>query len=148
MAIQIAKESKQKGNLPFGCILVNQQGEVLLTGQNTINSDKDCLAHAEVNLIREASRTFDFSYLNNCTIFTSVEPCPMCTSAIYWSGIGRLVYALAKTTFYDIIGRDGSNLVFEIPAIELLQKGGRKVEVVGPILQIEAYDEYLKILAI
>ncbi|WP_067029517.1 nucleoside deaminase [Allomuricauda sp. CP2A] len=144
MAIQLANNSKKSGNLPFGCILVNQNGEIVLRGENTINSDRDCLAHAEINLIREASKAYDFSYLNNCTIFTSVEPCPMCTSAIYWSGIGRLVYALDKAKYYDIVGRENPNWLFEMPTRELLQKGGRKIEVIGPLLQIEAYDEYLK----
>lgn len=146
MAIQLANKSKKNGNLPFGCILVSPYGDVLLKGENTINSDRDCLAHAEINLIREAGKTYDFSYLNNCTIFTSVEPCPMCTSAIYWSGIGRLVYALGKTKYYDIVGRENPNWFFEMPTSELLQKGGRNVEVIGPLLQMEAYDEYLKML--
>ena len=90
MAIDTARESKRKGNLPFGCILVSGNGRVLLKGENTIVTDMDCLAHAEINLIKEASKKYDHSFMNNCTIYTSDEPCPMCTSAIYWSGIGKL----------------------------------------------------------
>ena len=56
IAIETAKEAKKKGNLPFGCILVNRDGEVLLKGENTIQTERDCLAHAEINLIREASK--------------------------------------------------------------------------------------------
>ncbi|MGI9551137.1 MAG: nucleoside deaminase [Aurantibacter sp.] len=138
MAIETARESKRKSNLPFGCILVNNEGKVILKGENTINTDNDCLAHAEINLIREASKTYDFSYLNNCSIYTSDEPCPMCTSAIYWSGIGRLVYGLSKTAYYRIVGRDDPNWVFEMPTRELLEKGGRKLEVIGPLLEEEA----------
>ncbi|WP_190811039.1 nucleoside deaminase [Flagellimonas sp. S3867] len=138
LAIEIAKISKNNGNLPFGCVLVNAEGEVILKGENTINTDNDCLAHAEINLIREASKKFDFVHLNSCSIYTSDEPCPMCTSAIYWSGIGRLVYGLSKSEYYKIVGRDDPNWVFEMPTRELLQKGGRKLEVVGPILENEA----------
>lgn len=138
MAIEIAKESKKEGNLPFGCVLVNKNGEVLLKGKNTINTDVDCLAHAEINLIRDASKKFDYSFLNKCTIYTSDEPCPMCTSAIYWSGIGKLVYGLSKTEYYRIVGRDNPNWVFEMPARELLERGGRKLEVIGPLLEEEA----------
>ncbi|MCE7992934.1 MAG: nucleoside deaminase [Roseivirga sp.] len=138
MAIETAKASKQNNNLPFGCVLVNKDGEVILKGENTINSDKDCLAHAEINLIREASKIYDYAYLNDCSIYTSDEPCPMCTSAIYWSGIGRLVYGLSKTNYYKIVGRDNPNWVFEMPTRELLEKGGRKLEVVGPLLEDEA----------
>lgn len=84
---------------------------------------------------------------NNCTIHTSVEPCPMCTSAIYWSGIGKLAYALSKTQYYDIEKRRNPDWTFEMPAWELLQKGGRKVEVRGPGLPREASEAYAKILA-
>lgn len=138
VAIETAKESKKKGNLPFGCILVNKDGEVILKGENTITTDVDCLAHAEINLIREASKIYDYSYLNNCSIYTSDEPCPMCTSAIYWSGIGKLIYGLSKTKYYEIVGRDNPNWVFEMPTRELLEKGGRKLEVIGPLLEDEA----------
>ncbi len=138
MAIKVAKESKKNGDLPYGCILVDKSGEVILRGKNTINTDIDCLAHAEVNLIREACKMFDYSFLNDCTIYTSDEPCPMCTSAIYWSGIGKLVYGLSKTRYYEIVGRDNPNWVFEMPVRELMEKGERKVEVIGPLLEDEA----------
>ncbi|WKK81067.2 nucleoside deaminase [Marivirga arenosa] len=137
MAIELAKESKKEGNLPFGCVLVNKNGEVLLKGKNTINTDNDCLAHAEVNLIRDAYKKFDYSYLKNCSIYTSDEPCPMCTSAIYWSGIGKLIYGLSKVKYYEIVGRDNLNWVFEMPTRELLERGGRKLEVIGPLLEEE-----------
>ena len=138
IAIETAKESKKKGNLPFGCILVNKDGEVILKGENTINTDNDCLAHAEINLIRKASKIYDYSYLSSCSIYTSDEPCPMCTSAIFWSGIGKLVYGLSKKKYYEIVGRDNPNWVFEMPTRELLKKGGRKLEVIGPLLEEEA----------
>ncbi|MCW5516948.1 nucleoside deaminase [Muriicola sp. Z0-33] len=138
MAIEVAKDSRKKGNLPFGCVLVNKDGEVILKGENTINTDVDCLAHAEINLIRDACKKYDYSYLNDCSIYTSDEPCPMCTSAIYWSGIGKLVYGLSKAEYYRIVGRDNENWVFEMPTRELFNKGGRKVEVIGPLLEAEA----------
>lgn len=137
VAIELAKKSKQKGNLAFGCVLVNNEKELLLKGENTINTDIDCLAHAEINLIREASKIYSYNYLNECTIYTSDEPCPMCTSAIYWSGIGKLVYGLSKSEYYKIVGRDNPNWVFEMPTRELLSKGGRKLEVIGPLLEDE-----------
>jgi tRNA(Arg) A34 adenosine deaminase TadA len=143
MAIEVAKESKRKSNLPFGCVLVNKDGEVILKGENTINTDKDCLAHAEINLIREACKIYDYAYLTECSIYTSDEPCPMCASAIYWSGIGKLVYGLSKKEYYRIVGRDNPNWVFEMPARELLEKGGRKLEIIGPLLEDEASKLHL-----
>jgi tRNA(Arg) A34 adenosine deaminase TadA len=136
-AMAAAKESKEKGNLPFGCILVDPSGEVLLKGENTVISSGDCLAHAEINLIREASWSYSHTFLTTCTIYTSDEPCPMCASAIYWSGIGRLVYGISKKRFYDIVGRQDANFHFEIPCREIFERGGRKVEVIGPLLEDE-----------
>lgn len=150
IAIEMAKESKREGNLPFGCVLVNKNGDILLKGKNTIHTDNDCLAHAEINLIRDASKKFDYSYLNKCVIYTSDEPCPMCTSAIYWSGIGKLVYGLSKTEYYKIVGRDNPNWLFEMPSRELLERGGRKLEVAGPFLEQEVsilhvdYNRFIK----
>lgn len=137
LAIEVAKESKLDGNFPYGCVLVDKSGKVLMKGKNTMNTDNDCLVHAEVNLIREACKILDFSFLNDCTIYTSDEPCPMCTSAIYWSGIGKLAYGLSKSKYYETTGRDNLNWVFEMPTRELLRKGGRRVEVLGPLLEEE-----------
>lgn len=136
-AIAAAKSAKAKGNLPFGCVLADAEGKVLLTGENTIVSTKDCLAHAEINLIREASQHYTHAFLNTCTIFTSDEPCPMCASAIFWSGIGKLVYGISKQSYYDLTGRSNTHFVFEIPCREILYRGGRKVEVIGPLLEDE-----------
>ena len=62
----------------------------------------------------------------------------MCTSAIYWSGIGRIVYGLSKKTYYQIVGRNDPNWVFELPVRDVLANGGRKVDVIGPLLEEEA----------
>ncbi|MEH6537979.1 MAG: nucleoside deaminase [Psychroserpens sp.] len=137
-AIDMAKTSKAKGNLPYGCILVNKEGEVILKGENTINTDHDMLAHAEINMLREAGKIYDHTYLNSCTIYTSDEPCPMCASAIYWTGVGKLVYGLSKSEYYKIVGRENPNWVFEMSARDVLSKGGRHVKVVGPLLEEEA----------
>ncbi len=143
LAIETARASKAKGNLPFGCVLVNENAEVIAYGENTIVTEKDCLGHAEVNLIRDVSRLYSFEYLNSCTIYTSDEPCPMCSSAIFWSGIGTLVYGLSKKRYYDIMGRDNPNYRFEMPSREVFEKGGRKVEVIGPLLEDEAAQVHL-----
>ena len=139
-AIEVAKTSQQKGNLPFGCVLVSSDGKVLLKGENTINTDNDCLAHAEINLIREACKIYDHEFLKSCSIYTSDEPCPMCASAIYWSGIGKLAYGLSKLEYYNIVGRNNPDWDFEIPVRDVLNSGGRTVEVLGPLLEDEAAE--------
>lgn len=135
--IEMAKEAKQRGNLPYGCVLASKEGQLLLTSQNTIVTDHDCLGHAEINLVREACKRYSHDFLNACTIYTSDEPCPMCASAIYWSGIGKLTYGLSTSEFYNIIGRDNPDWVLEMPAREVLKTGKRKVEISGPFLEDE-----------
>jgi tRNA(Arg) A34 adenosine deaminase TadA len=59
------------------------KGEVIIEGENTVITEHDCLGHAEINMIREASKRYDHKFLNQCSIYTSDEPCPMCSSAIF-----------------------------------------------------------------
>ncbi len=131
----VAKRSRKNGNLPYGCILADEHGNIIMEGENSVITEKDSLGHAEINLIREASRVYDFDFLNECTIFTSDEPCPMCSAAIFWGGIGRLVFGLSKSRFYEEFGKDDPNTDLDISSRKILSAGGRKIEVVGPLLE-------------
>ena len=91
-AIRISEHNVEKGEGPFGAVLV-KEGVVISGAGNRVISSNDPTAHAEINVIREAAeklKTFD---LSGCTIYCSCEPCPMCLSAIYWARITRIVYA-------------------------------------------------------
>ena len=134
----IAKRSKLNGNLAYGCLLVDENNEILLEGENSVLTNNDSLGHAEINLIREASKLYSFDFLNECTIYTSDEPCPMCSSAIFWGGIGKLIFGLSKARFYQEFGNDNPNIDFNISSRDVLKSGGRKVKVEGPILEDEA----------
>jgi len=134
-AIEVAKRSKANGNLAYGCILVDANDKVIMEGENTVVTEHDCLGHAEINMIREASKRFDTDFLNQCSIYTSDEPCPMCSSAIFWSGISTLVFGLSKARFYQEFGNDNPAIDFNIPSRNVLRTGGRKVEVYGPMLE-------------
>ncbi len=131
----VAKRSRNNGNLPYGCILVDEHGNIIAEGENSVITEKDSLGHAEINLIREASRIYDFDFLGKCTIITSDEPCPMCSSAIFWGGIGRLVFGLSKSRFYQEFGKVDPNTDLDISSRKILSAGGRKVEVFGPLLE-------------
>src|SRR5262245_31183348 len=87
-AIAVAQRARANGNHPFGAILVDDQGTVLLEGENSVNTAHDATGHAEMNLVRDAVNQFEASQLATCTLYASTEPCPMCTGAIFWSGIG------------------------------------------------------------
>lgn len=136
-SIDAAWQARENGNHPFGAILVNQEGEIILTAENTVTNDNDITAHAELNLIRQASKKYDPAFLATCTLYTSTEPCPMCAGAIFWGNVRRVVYGLSEAGLYEITGEDFEE-VLHIPCREIFEKGHKDIEVIGPILEEEA----------
>jgi tRNA(Arg) A34 adenosine deaminase TadA len=146
-ALDVAKRSMEKGNLPFGCILVDDQGNIIEEGENTVITSKDNIGHCEINLVHQLSGKYDWEYLNHCTVFASTEPCPMCAAAIYWSGIGKLVFALSKDGYHAAANTTNSDYIFNTHAKDLLSSGGRRIEITGPLMEKETaalYAEWLK----
>lgn len=89
-AIRQAKKAAALGEVPIGCVLVCD-GEIVARGYNRRNTDKTTLAHAEVAVIKKASRRFGDWRLENCTLYVTLEPCPMCAGAIVQARIPRVV---------------------------------------------------------
>lgn len=77
---------------PFGAVVV-RAGKILAEGFNHVHTDNDPTAHAEIIAIRNACKAVNSPFLDNCTIYSSSEPCPMCMSAIYWSRISAVYFA-------------------------------------------------------
>lgn len=132
-ANELARTAVEDGNFPFGALLV-QDAQVIETATNTVATDRDIIAHPELKLSRVASQSYDLQERTALTLYTSTEPCPMCAGAIYWAGIGRVVYSTAATTVSD---ESGDDLVIPVSCERCLEGGGRNVEVVGPILEEE-----------
>jgi tRNA(Arg) A34 adenosine deaminase TadA len=128
----------EKGNLPFGCILADAEGSIIEEGENTVITERDGIAHCEINLVHRLAGKFEWGYLESCSVYASAEPCPMCTAAIFWSGIGRIVFALSKDGYHSIADTTNPAHLFNISAENLLSYGRRKVTISGPILEDEA----------
>ena len=137
-AIELARLSRGKGNHPFGSLLVDASGHVVLEAENTVVTEHDVTGHAELNLVRRASMQFDLETLEGVTLYTSTEPCAMCSSAIYWSGIGRVVYALGSEALMAIVNDVSGSGTLALSCREVLARGGRTVEVSGPHLEEQA----------
>lgn len=139
-AIAIAQRARQHGNHPFGALLVDDQGLVILEAENTVNTEHDCTGHAEINLVRKASMLFDRTLLAKCTLYTSTEPCAMCAGAIHWGGIGRVVFALSEEGLYAMTkqGAHPDNETMLLPCREVFARCVRPVEVIGPLIEDEA----------
>jgi tRNA(Arg) A34 adenosine deaminase TadA len=137
-AFDAARRAQARGNHPFGAVLVGPDGDVLLEAENGYLPDRDMTAHAERLLASAASKSFDPAFLARCTVYTSAEPCAMCAGAIYWTGIGRVVFGLAERRLKAMTGDHPQNPTLDLPCRTVFAAGQRAVEVIGPLLEDEA----------
>jgi tRNA(Arg) A34 adenosine deaminase TadA len=133
-AIEIAQKAREHGNHPFGALLVDENNQMLLQAENTVVTGSDCTGHAETNLMRLATQNFPPEKLENCTLYTSTEPCAMCAGVIHWGNVRRVVYALGEIGLYDLIGPSPEHLL--LPCREVFARSQRHVEVEGPALEL------------
>lgn len=91
-AIELSEQSVQTGGGPFGAVILCD-AEIVGEGKNEVTLSNDPTAHAEIVAIRDACRALDSFHLNNCILYSSCEPCPMCLAACYWSRIPTVYYA-------------------------------------------------------
>lgn len=102
-ACDLASRSVKRGSGPFGAVIVmNNTTEVVGKGHNMVTIAKDPTMHAEIVAIRDACRFLDTFILDDCTLYTSCEPCPMCLSAAYWARIPTIYYANTKIDAQNI----------------------------------------------
>jgi tRNA(Arg) A34 adenosine deaminase TadA len=134
----VARRSMSNGNHPFGAILVDRNRKILIETENGYMPAHDGTAHAERLLATQACRTFKAEALTGATIYSSAEPCAMCSGAIYWAGIGRLVYGLSEARLRDITGNHPENPTLDLPCRAVFASGQRATDVIGPLLEDEA----------
>jgi tRNA(Arg) A34 adenosine deaminase TadA len=137
-SFEIARRSLTHGNHPFGAVLVGQDNNVLLEAENGYMPSHDGTAHAERLLATRACTTLGAEVLRGATLYSSAEPCAMCAGAIYWAGIGRLVYGLGEHRLRALTGEHPENPTLDMPCREVFASGQRTTEVVGPLLEDEA----------
>ena len=140
LAFDVADRALEHGNHPFGAVLAGPDGEVLLEAENGYLPDGDMTAHAERLLATAACKAFEPEELAECTLYASAEPCAMCAGAIYWAGIGRVVYGLSETRLKEITGDHPENPTLSLPCRSVFAAGQRSTEVVGPLLEDEAAE--------
>ena len=137
IANETALKARAAGNTPFGAILVDENGEVLLKQGNAEGDLLDATAHAERMLASRASQAYDKEKLWNCTLYTTVEPCPMCTGAVYWANIGRIVYGITEERLLEMTGSDEKNPTFSMGAAKVIEAGQKPIKLVGPVPEAE-----------
>jgi tRNA(Arg) A34 adenosine deaminase TadA len=137
-SFEVARRSMAHGNHPFGAILVDDNRNVLIETENGYMPAHDRTAHAERLLATRACQTLSADVLRKATLYSSAEPCAMCAGAIYWAGIGRVVYGLSEHRLRALTGNHPENPSLDLPCREVFKRGQRDTEVIGPLLEDEA----------
>ena len=91
-ALELAEAAGEAGDVPVGAVIVGANGQVLAEAENRRERDHDPTAHAEVLALRAAGQTLQNWHLNDCTLYVTLEPCPMCAGALVLARLGLLVY--------------------------------------------------------
>lgn len=97
-ALTEAQKAYQKGEVPIGCVIVNN-GKIIARGHNLKEQQQDCTAHAEIIALKKATRKLKNWRMNDCLLFTTVEPCIMCAAAIYHARIAKVYYGCPDPKF-------------------------------------------------
>jgi tRNA(Arg) A34 adenosine deaminase TadA len=138
-AFDVARRSRAAGDHPFGSVIADGEGKLIMEQGNGYTSEGgDRTAHAERLLASRAARAYGLKFLARCTLYTSAEPCAMCAGAIYWAGIGRVVYGQTEKALKAQTGAHEENPTLDLPCDIVFAAGQRPTEVVGPLLEEEA----------
>jgi tRNA(Arg) A34 adenosine deaminase TadA len=138
-SIRVAERAREGGTHPFGSIVVSAAGEIVAScGNNSLPPEGDPTQHAELRAVAAAVRALGAEGMAGSTLFTSAEPCAMCSGAAYWCGIDRVVYALSEHRLLELTGDHPENPTFSLPCRQVFARGQRPIEVVGPLLEDEA----------
>lgn len=123
-ALSLAERAAQEGETPVGCVIVSPDGEIVGEGYNRTEA-QDATCHAEVEAIRSASKKLGTWRLDGCSLFVTMEPCPMCAGAIMNSRISRLYYGAKDSR----AGSCGSVINL------FMENYGRSPEIYGSVLE-------------
>jgi tRNA(Arg) A34 adenosine deaminase TadA len=135
----VARRAREGGDHPFGSVLADKDGNILREqGNGYTGEGHDRTAHAERLLASWAARTLSLAELQECTLYTSAEPCAMCSGAIYWAGIGRVVFGQAERDLKAQTGAHEENPTLDLPCRVVFEAGQRPTEIIGPMLEDEA----------
>ncbi len=132
-AIELSEIAKSKGEDPFGAVLVKDEEIIFETHDGCIEYC-DPTMHAERRLISEHCSNNNVISLEGYTLYSSTEPCSMCSGAIHWAKISRVVYAIPQERLNSKSG--GCK---KLTCAEIINQGNKKIEIMGSVLEEEAY---------
>ena len=142
-ANDIAKISVKDGNTPFGSILVDSEGKILVQSGNVEITQGISTGHAELKVCEIASKNYSREFLKTSTLITTVEPCAMCAGAIYWTGIGNVVYGIEERELKLLTGNDARNPTMSLDCRKVLNSGQKEINIYGPFEEVK--DEIIQV---
>lgn len=128
---ELADMARAAGNHPFGALLADQDGNILIEAGNAF-STQGGPGHAEAIVAQKAALAYSTEVLAKCLLVTSVEPCAMCAGTQYWAGIGTLVFGITEKRLAKLTGDNEENLTMDLPAATVFDAGQRKTAIRGP----------------
>lgn len=130
-AMVVARRAVMAGEPPFGAVLIGPNGETVGECHDTVRRHRDPTRHAETDLVRQAVAGHGAD-LSGCTLFTTVEPCPMCFTSAWLAGVSAVVYGASMAQM--LAATDGAFVELALPADMLNRASGRPLELVGGVL--------------
>lgn len=136
--IEVSQIAREAGNTPFGAILVDAAGEIVLEQGNIEVTESNCTGHAERTLMEAASKRYSRDELWGFTLYTTAEPCAMCAGSIYWGNVGTVVYGISEKRLAELTGDDEQNPTLDLPCRIVFAQGRKPIQVIGPFPEVEA----------
>ena len=137
-AIALSAHGRSRGNRPFGAVIVGADGAVLAEAWCNTTETGDCTGHAETTAVRLASPRHDRATLAQATLYSSAEPCVMCAGAIFWAGIGRVVYGIDAVRLRHYRGERLDQRDAELSCRDVFAASPIAITCIGPVLADEA----------
>ena len=137
LSFTYAIDAKKLNDGPFGALVLDEQNEIIARAGNTTNSDHSITYHAEMNAIQQAEYNRGKGKLKGCTLVSSAEPCPMCASAIAWSGLRKVIYGVS----IESLKAEGFEQI-DIGCREILERANYPIKVIGPRLEKEGINVF------
>ncbi len=132
-AVEISRVALESGNEPFGALLVDMNGNIILEEKNSVADLHDHTAHDAFLVASRASQKFEPEFLWNCTLYSTIEPCFMCLGGVFWANIGKIKYAMAETELNKMFGGDP---LVTIHSEHINPRLAKDIEISGPYPEI------------
>ncbi|MFP8833229.1 nucleoside deaminase [Hydrogenophaga sp. XSHU_21] len=142
-AIGWSRVARDRGNRPFGAVVVAADGAVLTEAWCNTTETGDCTGHAETTAVRQLGNRFTREELARATLYSSAEPCVMCAGAIFWSAIGRVVYGIDAVRLRVFRGERVDQRDAELSCRDVFAASSHPIECIGPALVEEASEAHL-----